>query len=239
VKKPSFTLRKIMSQINTALSAVDNVLALVNAANASQTLTSAQVTLSAPTIITPDADGRNTSVVISPAAVGNGFVNSATITYARRGLTDSVASPVLSETNVDDSATDASVLAYFVAQLGLVASEVALVGSVTRPTDGTAVSTVTIAANAGSLLYVDGSTQDVTLNWVADPVDLSQAISVTALSGFDAAPVPTPAPTATPTPTPAVTDTPAPTDAPAETPAPSDTPAPTDAPVETPAPSAT
>lgn len=168
-------------QINASLSAAANLLALINATNEAQTLTAAQITIAVPAVKADSGDGRNTSVLLT-AVEGQGYSGTQTANYTRRGLADSVAAPSWG-TTADSTDTLATILARIVAQNGLVASEVTLTGDLTNPGVGET-STLTLDSNAGSLLYVDGSTEVVTLTWQAVP--LATAIGTPNLTGFDA-----------------------------------------------------
>lgn len=179
-----------MAKIDSSKSAIDNLLVLVNAANTGQTLLNTQVSAGTPSAQTADGQGRNTSVVLS-AIAGHGYTGSQTFTYARRGLNDSVLNPVDSYT-ATTGVTAASLLTALAAQLGLVASELHLEDAAApgTPLSG-AISnnpaTINIVSATGSLLYIDGSTQGITMTWNAPTVDLATAAPNTALSGFDAA----------------------------------------------------
>jgi hypothetical protein len=175
-------------QINTSLSALDNLLALINAANTGQTITDTQVTAGTPAEQTADGQGRNTNVAIN-AVAGQGYTQ--TVTYARRPLNDSVASPDFAVTETI-GATAASIITALAATNGLVASELEL----QDPANGNAVvtgaisnspATLNLVSITGSLLYIDASSQAVTFTWQEPQVALTTAIATTALSGFDAA----------------------------------------------------
>lgn len=184
---PSLLLMEFfMAKIDSTKSAIDNVLVLVNAANTTS-ITSAQVTAGVPAAQTADGQGRNTSLTLT-AVAGQGFTGSQTYTYVRRGLNDSVLSPVDSYTAAHgvDAATLLNALCV---QLGLVNTDVhledpanagvALSGSITGDQ-----ATLDLVANANSLLYVDASSQAITMTWTHD---LAASTPTTALSGFDAA----------------------------------------------------
>jgi hypothetical protein len=175
-----------MAKIDSSKSAILNLLGLVNAANGTS-IAPAQVTAGQPAAQAADGQGRNTSVTLT-AVGGQGFTGSQTYTYTRRGLNDSVLSPVDSYTaahGIDATA----LLNALCTQLGLVNTDVhledpaapgtPLAGSITGDQ-----ATLDLVANAHSLLYVDGSTQAITMTWTHD---LAQATPTTALSGFDAA----------------------------------------------------
>src|SRR6185312_171149 len=175
-----------MSKIDSTKSAIDNVLVLVNAAN-STSIVNTQVTAGTPTAQTADGQGRNTQLTLT-AVGGQGFTGSQNYTYVRRGLNDSVLSPVDSYTaahGIDATA----LLDALCTQLGLVNTDVhledpanagvALSGSITADQ-----ATLDLVANANSLLYVDASSQAITMTWTHD---LAAATPTTALTGFDAA----------------------------------------------------
>jgi hypothetical protein len=179
-----------MAKINASLSALDNLLAILNAANTGQTITDTQVTAGAPSVKTDTGDGRNTTVVVS-AVAGQGYTGTASVNYTRRGLNDSVLNPVDSLTATTGDTAE-SILATLVAQLGLVASEVHLEDPAAAGTPLTGAisgnqASLNIVAKAASLLYVDGSTQAIAMTWEAPQVALDTAVTVTDLGGFDAA----------------------------------------------------
>lgn len=177
-------------QINASLSALDNLLALINAANTAQTITDAQITAGTPAAQAADGEGRNTNVLVS-AVAGQGYSGTQTVTYTRRALNDSVVTPnfALTET-IGANASD--IVAALATANGLVASELEL----QDPANGNAVvtgaisnspATLNLVSITGSLLYIDASSQAVTFTWQEPTVALATAIATTALSGFDAA----------------------------------------------------
>lgn len=170
-------------KIDASKSAIENIVALVNATNAGANLTSAAVTLGAATAAS-GTGGRNTTVQAT-AVAGQGFKGNVTVSYIRRGLGDSVLTPDFT-LDVDDGVTKADIIAGVATKLGLVVAELDLTGDITRPASGLT-STVTLESIAGSYLYVDGSTQAITLNWADHSVDLATAVATTDLTGFDAA----------------------------------------------------
>lgn len=179
-----------MAKIDSSKSAIDNLLALVNAANTGQTLTNTQVSAGTPSVQAADGQGRNTSVTLT-AIAGHGYTGSQTFTYARRGLNDSVLNPVDSYT-ATVGIDAAALLTALASQLGLVASELHLEDAANpgTPLSGAinnSPATINIVSAAGSLLYIDGSTQGITMTWNEPQVDLATATPNTALSGFDAA----------------------------------------------------
>lgn len=179
-----------MAKIDPTKSAILNVLALVSAANASVAITPAQVTAGTPTAQTADGQGRNTSLTLT-AVAAQGYTGSQTYTYARRGLNDSVLSPVDSITETV-GATAAAIVTALATQLGLVASELhledpAAPGTPLSGAINNSPATLNLVTQAASLLYIDGSSQAITFTWNEPQVDLATATPVTALSGFDAA----------------------------------------------------
>lgn len=179
-----------MAKIDASKSAIDNLLALVNAANTGQTITNAQVTAGTPAAQTADGQGRNTNVELS-AIAGQGYTGNVTVTYTRRGLNDSVLAPNWAATQtVGDTAS--AIIAAVAATNGLVASELHLEDPaapgtpVTGAISNSPASLNLVSAN-GSLLYVEGSSQAITFTWNQPSVALSTAVANTALAGFDAA----------------------------------------------------
>ncbi|BDD79828.1 hypothetical protein [Burkholderia phage FLC9] len=179
-----------MAKINASLSALDNLLAIVNAANTGQTITNTQVTAGTPSVKSDTGDGRNTTVVLT-AQAGQGYTGTVSVNYTRRGLNDSVLSPVDSYTATTGDTAD-SILTALCTQLGLVKAEVhledpAAPGTPLSGAQSGNQASLNIVTKAGSLLYVDGSTQAIAMTWDAPQVALSTAVATTDLGGFDAA----------------------------------------------------
>lgn len=179
-----------MAKIDASKSALDNLLVLVNAANVGQTISDTQVTAAAATAKTDTGDGRNTSVVLT-AVGGQGYTGSQTVNYTRRALNDSVTSPDFAASETI-GATAAAIIAAVAATNGLVASELHLEDPAAPGTPVTGAinnspATLNLVSAAGSLLYVDASTQAITFTWSAPTVDLATAIATVDLVGFDAA----------------------------------------------------
>lgn len=174
--------------INPAISAEANLLAILNSGNTAQTITAAQVTLGAPTVKADSGDHRNTSIVLTSVA-GQGFSGAQTVNYTRRGLNDSVTTPVDTYTATDGE-TAAAIVTALAAQLGLVATELhledpAAAGTpLTGPQSGNQ-ATLNLVSAAGSLLYVDGSSQTITMTWNAQT--LASAVPNVDLPGFASA----------------------------------------------------
>ena len=165
-------------KVNPLVSAVQNILDLVNAANTAQVLTSAQVTVGAPSIAAGTA-GRNTAVTLTAIADFTGTVD---FSYTRQSLaTGAVAStaPAKVDTLVDDD--QAASVAKVAAALGLVAGEF-VASAFTAPEDAVTDGSITLTALSTSLLYT--GVRVVTLS-LAD-TSLATATPVTDLDGFEA-----------------------------------------------------
>lgn len=179
-----------MAKIDSTKSAILNLLALVSAANSALAITPSQVTAGTPAVKTDTGDGRNTNVTLT-AVGGQGFTGSQTYAYTRRGLNDSVLSPVDSTTQVIGATAEAIVTA-LAAQLGLVESEVHLEDPAAAGTPLTGAisnspATLNLVSAAGSLLYIDASSQAIAFTWTEPTLDLATATPNTDLAGFDAA----------------------------------------------------
>lgn len=170
-------------KINLALSAIANVLALINGDNAGLNLTEAQVTVGAPTVFDDQVNPRNTQINVV-AKAGSGFQagTGGDLKYTRLGLDTGVATPNLT-IPVGDADDAAAVLATAVAQLGLLASEVEWDGVPTIPADGDN-NTATIKAKDGSYLYIGDLI--LTLDNEAQP-DPALEFETTDLNGFEPA----------------------------------------------------
>lgn len=165
-------------KVNAAKTAIQNILDLVNAANTAQVLTSAQVTLGAPSV-QAGTGGRNTALTLTAIA---DFTGTQTFAYTRQSLaTGAVAStaPAKVDTLVDDDQAES--VAKVVAALGLVAGEF-VASAFSAPTDAVTDGSVTLTALSTSLLYT--GVRVVTLS-LAD-TSLATATPVTDLDGFDA-----------------------------------------------------
>jgi hypothetical protein len=190
-------------QINSSLTALGNLLAQITADNAGwSVITEAIAAVQSTSAVTPDADGRNTVVVIG----ADGYSDQVSFTYTRRGLGDSVnPAPTAISLQGTESAADVAVLV--AKALGLVQSEVSFNaafinadGTITLPAaaaDGSVTGSVQIVSATGSLLYADGSTLSLNVNFPSQVVTppaqptLAALTTVTALSGFSAAAAPT------------------------------------------------
>ena len=172
-------------KIDASKSAAENLLALVNATNASANLTAAQVSFGAPSVKTDTGDGRNTSLVIT----GNGtdYQGTVTVNYVRRPLNDSVLTPDFTF-DVTDGVTKQQIIDGVATKLGLVAADLDLTGDITRPAGGVLTSEVTLTVGAaGSSLYLPDATQTITLNWQNTAPQLDSVVTDPNMTGFDAA----------------------------------------------------
>jgi len=170
-------------KINVSLTPVANLLAQINADNVGLNLTEAQVSIGVPSARTPDANLNNTTVVLT-AVADQGYSGTKTLTYMRLGL-DTGVNPAVTSVQVLPSDDEAGTLAKVVAALGLVASEVT--GSAyTAPENENTPGSITLSANAGSLLYV-GSDLVIELTVPDTDVDLDGAITTADLTGFEPA----------------------------------------------------
>jgi hypothetical protein len=189
-------------QINSSLTALGNLLAQIQADNPGfASVTEAQLALQSVSAVTPDADGRNSVAVVSV----DGYTDTASFTFTRLQLTDSIAT---APTSISLQGTEnADQVATIVAQaLNLVADEVVISasffnadGSITQPTanaDGTVTGSLSVVADSGTALYVDGATISLTVNFpsvvVTPPAQpsISTIVTQTALSGFTAVTAP-------------------------------------------------
>jgi len=169
-------------KINSAISALENVIALivdVNAA-ASGKVTSTSVTVGVPTLVNPPVNGFNASVVVSVAEGSALTGGPVTINYNRRVVTENVITPPTTYT-FNGTDTIEVVTAALIAALDLVTAEVTVTG--TLPTAQGTSSDFTITAGADSLLYTGTTTISVT--WPAETLD--EAIAVKNMNGFEVA----------------------------------------------------
>lgn len=167
-------------KINAALSAVANLFALVNADNA-LTLDATKVTPGVPASRVPDANPTNTTLTLT-AIADQGYFGTVNVTYTRLGMGSGVITPIF-DFLTDGTTTNATLLAAAAASLGLVASEIEITGALPAADGDTTV--VSLAAKADSLLYI--GSQNLNLEWPAADVDLSEAVAVTQLNGFETA----------------------------------------------------
>lgn len=166
-------------KINTGVSALQNLIALILADNEGTALTEAQFTAGAPAVIAGE-EGRNTSVTLT-AVEGEGYAGSVTFNYTRLDLNSGVAVPVTS-VQIAEGDDLAAATAAVVAAMGLVADEVTA-SDFEAPVGETAGSIV-ITAVAGSLLYTgEPVIIELTVPAPATP-DMSETFAVTDLNGF-------------------------------------------------------
>lgn len=169
-------------QVNPALSAQANLLALINISNTANSLalTEAQVTISVPVPRTSDSDTRNTKVTISPVT-GQGFAGPAVpLTYNRRQLNENVIAPPTS-LNVRATTTMAQFKTAVAVAWGLVETEFTVEG--TLPVADNTTSIMTLTAIANSLLFIGSKTITASRSEPA----LASVLLVTNQSGFDPA----------------------------------------------------
>lgn len=111
-----------MAVINTSISPVENVLALINAANPTAPT---PASLTNVTIGTPSSDSpssKNTSILVTGVA-GQGYSGFKLFTYDRIQISQAAATqPTSIEVETDD--TDEQIAAAAIAALGVIASEV-------------------------------------------------------------------------------------------------------------------
>jgi hypothetical protein len=162
-------------QINTAESAVSNLLALIVASNPRfSVMTEEALKVESVTALpTPDADGNDTVTVVS----GEGFGHTQPFSYRRLALAATVPDFRMAVTvSVGDD--EADVLAAIAAALGLIASELVLVDG-SDALEG--VSEVTVDANVTSLLYSSGPFT-VPLDW--EPAHINSLVDNDSIGEF-------------------------------------------------------
>ncbi|WP_250478854.1 MULTISPECIES: hypothetical protein [unclassified Caballeronia] len=168
-------------KVNLSLTPAENVLALVNAANPSLALDETMVVVASPQDKADTGDGRNTRVAL--IGKGTGYINVVTVNYTRRPINVQVVDPVMSLA-VDETFTDAMVKSAIATQLGLIESELNVLGTIENRVGDT--TPLTIESYLGSLVYTADSF-DFTLTWAPAQVSLAGAVAATDLPGFDAA----------------------------------------------------
>lgn len=167
-------------QINIAKTGPENVFDLVNAANAGLTLDGTKVTLGTPVVRTPDANPHNTTITLT-AIAEQGYTGTVDITLTRLGMGSGVVTPSY---DFEITSGDAAAFKTQVAtQLGLVESEIVIVG--TLPTEGNS-GTVTVAGIADSVLYLP-TTQTLNVDFPVPQEALTDAVATTEMDGFDPA----------------------------------------------------
>lgn len=172
-----------MAKINTAISAQENVLALVNAANPGLNATLAQVSIGLPVVAAGTA-GRNTEVTVT-AVVDQGFSSSVVVAYTRRALSvgQAIATAKAVPVQILESDTDAQVLSKVATALGLIEAEVSL-ANIVRPTNENSPGSADVSADGDSLLYTGVYSVELTVPDADVPLD--EAVVVTDMNGFDA-----------------------------------------------------
>lgn len=205
---PELFLPRLIMQINTALTALGNLLAQIQADNPQwSAVTENILSVKSVSAVTADAEGRNTVVVVG----ADGYADTESFTFTRLGLGDNV-NPAPTSIALQGTETAADIAALVAKTLGLVQSEVSFGagfinsdGTIALPTaaaDGSVTSSIAITSATGSLLYADGSTLSLTVNFPSQPVTppvtppaptLAALTTQTNLSGFTAAPAPAPA----------------------------------------------
>lgn len=145
--------------INPNLSAIQNVLMLINEAN-DLDIQPGQVSLGTPTAITADAQGRNTELVLT--AIHNaGFSGTKTVRYKRQAA-NAAAKPVVNTLSMRGEFTDTVEIlkARYLSLLGLVDEPTHgwnAGRAVTPPTVSNPITNITFRAGADSLLYTPSS----------------------------------------------------------------------------------
>lgn len=169
-------------KIDVAKSPLANLVGLLVEVNPGKTVTAAQVTVGAPSVLTGDASGKNSSVTFT-AVEGQGKAGSVTLKYDRLGLNSGVAVPV-TEVAVTVEDDDATSLAKVIAALGLVASEVDS-SDFTKATDSDTDGSITLTPKANSALYV-GEEIVILLQIPAAPApELDAEFTNTTATGFE------------------------------------------------------
>lgn len=168
-------------KIDVSKSPLENVVGLVVEVNPGKTLTAAQVTAGAPSVIDTGLGRGNTDLLLT-AVVGQGKAGSFTFSYTRLALDKGVAVAPTSVQVVDGDDQAAS-FAKVITALGLKASDVTS-SAYTAPVDTETDGTITVSAVADSLLYV-GADLVITLTF-ADP-QLDEEFTVKTANGFEPA----------------------------------------------------
>lgn len=171
-------------KINASLSALANIVALVNDANPSLNLTVGQVTIGSASAYTPGSGDLNSQIALT-GVDGQGWDGSVTIHYKRPVLQAGGAWPSATGLDILDvpaSSLEADALAQAVAQLGLVATEVTS-SAYTAPVEGASDGSLTITANAGSPLYTGSAV--LVLKAANSDQPLSNGVTTTDMNGFD------------------------------------------------------
>lgn len=172
-----------MAKINTGISALENVLALINAANPGLNATLEQIG-NAPPTVSAGTGGRNTAITFT-AIENEGFSGSQTYSYTRRALAagEAIATAKAIPVVIADTDTDAQVKTKVATALGLIESQISL-SDIVRPVNEDTNGSADVDAIAASLLYT--GTYAVVLTVPDADVPLDEASPNTDLDGFDA-----------------------------------------------------
>ena len=149
-------------QIDPSKSALQNLLDLVDAANASGPSNPDQVTFKSLQPATIDGDSVTNSSVELDGVAGQGFTGSQTFTYGRLSLAAEAASPA-GPVPIPNGTAD--VLGTVATYFGFIKAEISFTATPVAPGSLPGTTTNTLQAS-GSLVYLDG-TVDVQLNWEA------------------------------------------------------------------------
>lgn len=171
-----------MAKINIAISAAENLLALVNEANPALNATQSQVTLGVPSVAAGTA-GRNTSITLT-AIDNEGFSGTQTFAYTRQALVAGGAIATAKDIPVAIASgdTQAQVLTKAATSLGLLESELNF-SDFEAPVNEDTAGSATLTAKADSLLYT--GSYEVVLSVPDSDVPLDDAAPTTDLDGFE------------------------------------------------------
>jgi nitrate reductase NapAB chaperone NapD len=177
-------------QISTALSAIGNLLALIQASNPKfSVITEDLLAVQSVSVQAPEEAGNNAVVVVA----ASGYTDTASFTYKQLSLTDAAGQSTFSIAP-QAGAQAADIVAAVAASYGLLASELMLTNEDSAVAGG---SVATVAVVPGSLIYAP-STIAVALTWPVpapspEPAPAPVAPSITSLvdnavlGGFEAA----------------------------------------------------
>jgi len=151
-------------KIDPTKSALQNLLALVDAANPNGPTNAAQVTYTNLQAATLEGDAAaNTSVELDGVS-NQGFTGSQTFYYGRLALADEAASPTGS-VNIPNGSTSDQILALVATYYGFIPAEISWQSVPVAPGTLPGDTTATVQCS-GSLVYLDG-TATVNLHWEA------------------------------------------------------------------------
>ncbi|WP_144106592.1 hypothetical protein [Paraburkholderia sp. BCC1886] len=167
-------------QINSQLTALGNVLALILASNPRFPATDeSQLTLNSVTAQAVDANGKNAVANVSVA----GYDDAVDFTYSQLSFGDATGQSAFAVT-LETGAAASDILAAVAAAYGLIASELSLTNEADAVAGG---SVAVVDAAAGTPLYLAGPIS-VSLTWQTPapaPVTLASLVDSTVLDGFD------------------------------------------------------